>query len=210
MAASDTNPHSDRLQPSALDCMTPAALSERLEEEISRAERHGTQLSCLLVVIENLDEMTRDHGSDLRDQTLEYVAQALRRELRRFDRIGRGGPEHGGSDNNLLIILPGADGPRAEIVGRRALERLRTIKVEAQGARFPLHVSVGLAAWHEDLSAQALLAQAQAALRPINGNGENHVSVHTDAPEQVVETTPAPSTDVQGSLPPAFGRTGRS
>ncbi|MGD1059318.1 MAG: diguanylate cyclase [Solirubrobacteraceae bacterium] len=210
MAASDTNPHSDRPQPSALDCIAPAALTERLEEEISRAERHGTQLSCLLVVIENLDEMAREHGSELRDQTLEYVAQALRRELRRFDRIGRSGPEHGGSDNNLLIILPGADGPRAESVGRRVLERLRTIKVEAQGARFPLQVSVGLAGWHEDLSAQTLLAQARAALRPINGNGENHVSAHTDAPAQGVETTPAPSADVQGSLPPAFGRAGRS
>jgi diguanylate cyclase (GGDEF)-like protein len=210
MAASDTNPHSDRLQPSALDCSAPAALRERLEEEISRAERHGTQLSCLLVVIENLDEMTREHGSELRDQTLEYVAQALRRELRRFDRIGRGGSEHGGSDDNLLIILPGADGPRAEIVGRRALERLRTIKVEAQGARFPLLVSVGLAAWHEELSAQTLLAQARAALRPINGNGENNVSAHTDAPEQGAETTPAASAGVQDSLPSTPGRAGRS
>jgi diguanylate cyclase (GGDEF)-like protein len=210
MAASDTHPHSDRPRPSALDCSTPAALRERLEEEISRAERHGTQLSCLLVVIENLDEMTREHGSDLRDQTLEYVAQALRRELRRFDRIGRGGSEQGGSDDNLLIILPGADGPRAEIVGRRALARVRTIKVEAQGARFPLQVSVGLAAWREDLSAQTLLAQARAALRPINGNGEGHVSAHTDAPEQGAETTPATSTGVQDSLPPALGRAGRS
>jgi diguanylate cyclase (GGDEF)-like protein len=210
MAASDTNPHSDRLQPSALDCLTPTALRERLEEEISRAERHGTSLSCLLVVIENLEEMAREHGSDLRDQTLEYVAQALRRELRRFDRIGRGGSEHGGSDDNLLIILPGADGPRAEIVGRRALERLRTIKVEAQGARFPLHVSVGLAPWREDLSAQTLLAQARAALRPINGNGESHVSAHMDEPEQGVKTTPATNADVQDSLPTAFGRAGRS
>jgi diguanylate cyclase (GGDEF)-like protein len=209
MAASDTNPHSDRLQPSALDCFTPAALRERLEEEISRAERHGTPLGCLLVVIENLDEMTREHGSELREQTLEYVAQALRRELRRFDRIGRGGSEQGGSDGELLIILPGADGPRAEIVGRRTLERLRTIKVEARGARWPLRVSVGLAAWQEGLSAQALLAQARAALRPINGNGENHPSTHMDAPGHGAEA-PAASDDVHAGLPSVLGRPGRS
>ena len=64
------------------------------------------------MVIENLDEMTREHGGELREQTLEYVAQALRRELRRFDRIGRGGQSLMGSDDDLLIILPGADGPR--------------------------------------------------------------------------------------------------
>jgi diguanylate cyclase (GGDEF)-like protein len=190
--------------------LQPAALRERLEEEISRAERHGTQLSCLLVVIENLNEMTREHGSELREQTLEYVAQALRRELRRFDRVGRGGHGQEGADGDLLIILPGADGPRAEIVARRALERLRTIKVEARGARWPLHVSVGLAAWREDLSAQTLLAQARAALRPVNGNGESHPSGHTDAPEHGAQTTPNASTDVPGELPAVLGRPRRS
>jgi diguanylate cyclase (GGDEF)-like protein len=210
MAASDTHPHSDRPGPSALDCLQPAALRERLEEEISRAERHGTQLSCLLVVIENLDEMTREHGSELREQTLEYVAQALRRELRRFDRVGRGGQGQEGADGDLLIILPGADGPRAEIVARRALERLRTIKVEARGARWPLHVSVGLAAWREDLSAQTLLAQARAALRPVNGNGESHPSSDTDEPEHGVQTTPNASTDVPGELSAVLGRPRRS
>jgi diguanylate cyclase (GGDEF)-like protein len=210
MAASDTHPHSDRPRPSALDCLQPAALRERLEEEISRAERHGTQLSCLLVVIENLDEMTREHGSELREQTLEYVAQALRRELRRFDRVGRGGQSQEGADGDLLIILPGADGPRAEIVARRALARLRTIKVEARGARWPLHVSVGLAAWREDLSAQTLLSQARTALRPVNGNGKSHPSSPTDAPEHGVQTTPSASTDVPGELPAVLGRPGRS
>ncbi|HEY4810564.1 MAG TPA: diguanylate cyclase [Solirubrobacteraceae bacterium] len=210
MVASDTHPHSDRPGPSALDCPQPAALRERLEEEISRAERHGTQLSCLLVVIENLDEMTREHGNELREQTLEYVAQALRRELRRFDRVGRGGHGQEGADGDLLIILPGADGPRAEIVARRALERLRTIKVEAHGTRWPLRVSVGLAAWREDLSAQMLLAQARAALRPVNGNGENPPSSHTDASEHGTEATPASSTGVQGDSSAVLGRPGRS
>lgn len=210
MAASDINPHSDRHTPSALDCPQPATLRERLEEEISRAERHGTQLGCLLVAIENLDEMTREHGSELREQTLQYVAQALRRELRRFDRVGRGGQGQDGSDGELLIILPGADGPRAEIVARRTLERLRTIKVEARGARWPLHVSVGLAAWQEGLSAQALLAQARTALRPINGNGESQPGVHTGAPDPGGQTTQAASTEAQDELPAALDRPGRS
>ncbi len=137
--------------------MAAPELSERLDEEINRAERFGTQLSCLLVVIENLDEMAREHGGALREQTLGYVAGALRRELRRFDRIGRP------SDRELLIVLPGADGPRGEMVARRVLDRLRTIKVEAQGQRRPLRVSVGLAAWGEATSGAELLTRARAA-----------------------------------------------
>src|SRR5271166_822006 len=128
MAASDPNPRSDRLPPGAGDCLTPAALGERLEEEIGRAERHGTGLSCLLVAIDNLDELAREHGGALREQTIDYVASALSRELRRFDRVGRVGPSGLGGQGaqgreggwaaaaDLLIVLPGADGPRAEIV----------------------------------------------------------------------------------------------
>jgi diguanylate cyclase (GGDEF)-like protein len=183
MAANDPNPRSDRLEPSVAECLTPAALRGRVEEEIGRAERHGTSLCCLLVAIENLDELAREHGAELRGQTLEYVAGALARELRRFDRVGRPWRGADDSDSDLVIVLPGADSPRGEIVARRALERLRTIKVEAGGARQPLEISVGLAAWREELSAEALLAQARAALRSVNGN---HSPTHPATPPSAV------------------------
>src|SRR5205085_11292146 len=125
MAASDTTVSSDPLSTELSSCLSAAALSERLDEEIGRAERHGTQLGCLRLVIDNLGEISRELGGDLPQQTLAYVGGALRRELRRFDRIGR--PR----DDELLIVLPGADGPRGEMVARRILERVRTIKVEA-------------------------------------------------------------------------------
>jgi diguanylate cyclase len=140
-------------------CLPAAALAERMEEEINRAGRHDTPLSCLIVVIENLDELRKAHGSDLSEQTLLYVSEALRHELRRFDRVGRP------SEGELAVLLPGADGPRGEIVARRALQRLRAIKVEAGGERRPLRVSVGLAAWREDVGGEELLAQTRAAAR---------------------------------------------
>ncbi len=69
------------------------------------------------------------------------------------------------SEGELAVLLPGADGPRGEIVARRALQRLRAIKVEAGGERRPLRVSVGLAAWREDVGGEELLAQTRAAAR---------------------------------------------
>ncbi len=148
----------------AFDWPGPVELDERLLEEIGRAERHGTQLSCLLVVVDNLEEMAGEHGGELREQTMAYIAGALRRELRRFDRVGLP------SGHELLIVLPGADGPRGEMVARRVLDRVRAIKVEARGRREPLRISVGLVAWTANATPATLLARARgAAERSLNG-----------------------------------------
>jgi diguanylate cyclase (GGDEF)-like protein len=181
MAASDHDTSFDRPAAGAIVCLSPAALHERLAEEINRAARHDTSLSCLLVTIGNLDELIREHGAELAEQTLAYIARAIGSQVRDFDRIGR--PSAG----ELVLLLPGADGPRGEIVARRALQRLRTIKVEADGARRPLSVSVGLAAWEPDLSGEDLLERAREAARRGYGNGNS-------------------GSQLSGSSPPALGR----
>jgi diguanylate cyclase (GGDEF)-like protein len=157
MAASDRNPSSDRPLTGRVGCLSAEALQHRLEEEINRAGRHGTALSCLLVIIGNLDELAREHGTELSEQTLAYAAGALASQVRGFDRVGQP------SERELLLVLPGADSPRGEIVARRVLERLRTIKVESDGVRRPLRVSVGLAAWEDSIGSEELLNRARAA-----------------------------------------------
>ena len=129
------------------------ALAERVREEVNRAGRHGTALSCLLIDVEDLREIERLHGAELAQRTLAYAGLALRRELRGFDRVGR--PSAG----ELLVVLPGADGPRGEIVARRVLGRLRAIKLEARGERRALRLAVGLATWRAEMSAEGLLAR---------------------------------------------------
>jgi GGDEF domain-containing protein len=111
----------------------------------------------MLVTIGNLRELTHEHGEELSEQALAYVGRALAPQLRNFDRVGRP------SEHELLVMLPGADGPRAEIVARRALARLQTIKVEANGEREPLEISIGLATWQAEEAPEELLKRARAA-----------------------------------------------
>jgi diguanylate cyclase (GGDEF)-like protein len=184
MAATDPNQSSKPSGPDGLEPLSADALDARLEEEIGRAERHGTGLSCLLVVIDNLEEMAREHGEDLPEQTLSYVAAALSRELRRFDRVGR--PSAG----ELVVVLPGADGPVGEVVARRLLERLRTIKVEARGLRRPLQISLGLAPWRADMTVAELLERTRAAARR-RQNGETSLP----APELAAGAADGPDAD---------------
>ena len=128
-----------------------------MEEEIARAERQHTMLSCLLVSIENLKAIEQAHGKLLAQQAVAYIGLALRRELRRYDRVG---PTN---EHDYLVVLPGVDGARGEIVARRALARLHSIKVEDQDGYMVLSVIAGIATWREGQTAQELLAQATAA-----------------------------------------------
>jgi diguanylate cyclase (GGDEF)-like protein len=141
-----------------LACLSTLALHERAREEINRAGRHGTALSCVALDIEDLAEIARAHGADLAERTLAYAGLALRHELRGFDRVG-----FPGELGELAILLPGADGMRAELVARRILARLRALKLEVRGERRALRLAIGLAVWRKGMSAERLLTEARAA-----------------------------------------------
>ena len=128
MAARDAQ-HSNRAGAAQRECLSSVELAGRLDEEVHRAARQGTLLGCLLVSLEEIEHLSQTYGEDLPAQALAYIATALIRQLRRFDRVGRV------SESELLVILPGADERRAEIVARRALGRLHSVKVEVEGRR---------------------------------------------------------------------------
>jgi len=162
MAATPTDPPA----PSADDRPDPLGaeqLRRRLEEEIGRAERYGTALSCLLVGLQDPDGLARAHGEGTPERALECMSRALAPQLRRFDRVGllAGG--------QLLVVLPGADERRGEIVARRALRRLRAVKLEHGGARQAIAVRIGLTAWRSGLSAEQLVERSRRAARPESG-----------------------------------------
>lgn len=152
------SPPGERQRPAhALRCLQAEELQERLEEEVSRAVRHGTPLCCLLLRLQDFDQIAQTHGQELADRALLHAGGTLLAELRRFDRIGR--PQQ----DELLVLLPGAASAQGESVARRALSRLRSIKIEAQSIRSPLSVSIGIAVWRSPWSAKQLIEQARIA-----------------------------------------------
>jgi diguanylate cyclase (GGDEF)-like protein len=176
MAANDPDSESRRPLPQGQGTgLSAPALQERLAQEIDLAKRQGTSLSCLLVTIEDIDELQRRYGTELANHALEQVEAALRGELRRSDAIGR--PSH----RELLVVLPGADGPRGEIVAKRVLDRLRTLEVKADGLGRPVRISVALATWRADLTGEDLLAQSRTAATMCSGNGASHPLAHPGA-----------------------------
>ena len=156
MAARDDQ-HSNGAGAARRECLSAVEMVARLDEEVHRAARLGAQLSCLLVSLDETEHLAQNYGEELPAQALAYIAAALIRQLRRFDRVGHAG------ESELVVILPGADARRAEIVARRALGRLHSVKVEVSGRREALRISVGIAAWREGLAAAELLSQTRIA-----------------------------------------------
>lgn len=158
MVATDSQNHI-RVRRAPGDCLSPIQLMARLGEEVGRAERHGTPLSCLLVSLDDVEQLARAHGGELPARALAYLGTVLGPELRRFDRVGHA------AEGELLVVLPGADERRAEIVARRALGRLHAVKIDVDGERRPLRISMGIAAWRGGLTGERLLSQARLAAR---------------------------------------------
>jgi GGDEF domain-containing protein len=138
----------------ASDIQISDLLVERIEEEIARAERSHAPLSCLLVGVQDPDAIERAYGKSLATQAIAYLGLTLRSEIRRYDRVGPA------NAHDHLVVLPGADDTRGEIVARRALTRLRAIKIETQDERETLSLTVGIATWREGLNAHELIARA--------------------------------------------------
>jgi diguanylate cyclase (GGDEF)-like protein len=182
MAATDSQ-HSNRTPRTPRDCLSTAELTARLDEEVGRAERHHTALSCLLVSLDDVEQLARTHNEDLSAQALAYFGTALAPELRRFDRVGHA------AEGELLVVLPGADEQRGEIVARRALSRLHAIKIDVEGKRCPLRISMGIAAWRKGLTGEQLLSQTRLAAQRHNAFNGLH-SGPSDEPKAAAGKQP--------------------
>lgn len=147
----------------------------RLREEVSLWQRHGGNLSCLIVDIDHFKNINDNHGHLLGDQVLVQTARVLNAGLRTSDVLARYGGEE------FVLLLPATDGRRAAEIA----ERLRKAVSRPQDdKRLPaVTVSVGVATFDEGLRAefvipgQIVLQAADAALYRAKAQGRNRVVV---------------------------------
>src|SRR5438270_5992006 len=132
------------------------AMRRRLDEEIDRAARAGSPLSCLLIDLDDFKLVNDRYGHPAGDAVLREVVQALVGEFRAFDRVAR----YGGDE--FVVILPNADQRSAAIAAVRALERLRSVTVLDSQRGVP--ASIGVAQWHSPMTTDDLLMACDAAL----------------------------------------------
>jgi diguanylate cyclase (GGDEF)-like protein/putative nucleotidyltransferase with HDIG domain len=147
------------------------AVQVRIREEIWRARRAGTPLSCLLVDLDNFKPINDRHGHLVGDEILQQIATAIASEFRPYDGIARFGGDE------FVLVLPGTD----EDVARDAAERLRKLVCDIGSGHgemgVPITASVGIAQWREPLTAGELLDRADRALLLAKQRGKDGLAV---------------------------------
>jgi diguanylate cyclase (GGDEF)-like protein len=149
-------------------CMNHRGMRRQLHEEVGRAARAGTPLSCMLIDLDNFKLVNDRHGHQAGDAMLREVGQTLVREVRAFDRVAR----YGGDE--FVVILPNAELEPAAAAAQRALERLLAIPSfdRTPGAS----ASIGVAQWQAPMSVDELLEACDAALLRSKRQGKGRVT----------------------------------
>jgi diguanylate cyclase (GGDEF)-like protein len=147
------------------------AMQVRVREEIARARRDGTPLTCAIVDLDDFKRVNDVRGHQAGDELLRRVAQALQQQLRPYDQVAR----YGGDE--FVLLLPGSD----EEAARHVAERVRDAVAAHIAADPELAIagacSIGVAAWHEPLNSDALLEHADRALLLAKRTGKGRVAV---------------------------------
>jgi diguanylate cyclase (GGDEF)-like protein len=142
------------------------AFRSRLNQEVLRSARYGRCVALLYIDLDSLKTINDSGGHAEGDAILKLVAETIRGALRQTDVIARlGGDE-------FAAILPDADLQGAA----DAAERIRRTVAEANGSDDTITVSIGAAAYSNEIStAEELMLAADGQLYRAKALGGNTV-----------------------------------
>ena len=141
-----------------------AAWDERLPQELNRARREEWQLSVAMLVVDGLDDVRAEQGSEAADALLRRTAFSWALELRGTDVLARY------ADDTFVAAFPGCSLDAATELA----DRLRSL---ARG----LTVSCGVATWDVAEASAVLVARVNAAVTDARQAGGNTVAQATTA-----------------------------
>jgi diguanylate cyclase (GGDEF)-like protein len=134
--------------------------------EIARAKRHRTPLTCVLIDIDRFKQVNDTFGHQVGDQVLRELSALFKRTLRTYDTVVRWGGEE------FLLILPGVSLEDAQRLADRIRRAVEAIEFPGAGR---VTLSAGAAGLGLDYSFDEMLATADRRLYQAKSSGRNCV-----------------------------------
>ncbi len=150
-------------------------MHERLEQEISRAKRYGTKLSCLLFDLDFFKVVNDVYGYEWGDVLLRSIADKLKQLIRKEDVLTRYG------DEEFLLILPNTSEANAFLFAerfRRDIEKMEFIPA-GEVEKHPITISGGISTYpcmeNMDEDANTIIRYSEHALYNAKNRGRNKI-----------------------------------
>jgi diguanylate cyclase (GGDEF)-like protein len=154
-------------------------LSVRLVEELARARRDRTGLTCLMLDVDYFKRVNDTWGHAAGDAVLRELAQRIESQVRASDVAARYGGEE------FVVLLPGTNVASARLLAERIREEISKSKFQLPaGESVSVSVSIGIASVSpspEDADLKtigdSLIARADVALYAAKSAGRDRVEV---------------------------------
>lgn len=155
-------------------CYNSKYFKQRLETEIVRARRYGSELTLGILDVDHFKRVNDTFGHPAGDAVLAHLASLLTASVRSTDVVARYGGEEFG-----IMLVEAAVAESTVIINRlrERIERHQFIVPSLSGGDLTISctVSIGLASLLADEQMAGLLARADAALLEAKHGGRNQV-----------------------------------
>ncbi len=142
-------------------------LEAKLNEEIARSHRYGSQLTLVMFDIDHFKTINDTYGHQVGDEVLVQICQRISRQLRMTDSLARWGGEE------FMVLMPQCRGDK----GRQLAEKLRALIANQPIGPVPtVSASFGVAQLLNAEDRDHLLQRLDEALYQAKGMGRNRVS----------------------------------
>jgi two-component system, cell cycle response regulator len=169
------------------------ALTERLQQEWARIERHGGDLSFIMADIDFFKNVNDHFGHHVGDKVLQQVAGAIIGQCRENDLPSRFGGEE------FAIIVPGESATAAVHLAERCRREIAKACVAAHHEMAMVTASFGVADATSATSLGTLMRRADEALYVAKKAGRNQVQCYQGADDPAA---PRPGAPLDGNVVP--------
>ncbi|MHB1156337.1 MAG: GGDEF domain-containing protein [Phycisphaerales bacterium] len=155
-------------------------IEQSLERAFAEAQRYDSDLACVMIDLDGFKQMNDSLGHQAGDKLLQLAGKVLQANCRRSDVAGR----YGGDE--FVLLLPRTDPDTALAVAQRIQEQFRS-DVQAMlhchshatsGGRCGMSVGIACVSRHRPVSADQLVALADAALYLAKAAGKGRIMFH--------------------------------
>jgi diguanylate cyclase (GGDEF)-like protein len=153
---------------------------QRLDEEMKRALRYGSEVSLILTDIDHFKNFNDTYGHQQGDRVLKEVSRIMRDSMREVDIVCRYGGEE------FTVICPEKSCDEIIIPAERLRKNVEDAQFFINGKRVPITMSMGISTFPVDAEEKKMLIErADQALYYAKEHGRNRICLFRDIKDQI-------------------------